>query len=191
MFFLKKIEKWYPAKDMLDNFKMKCNCADDYLESVIEEYKKFIQLAKKNKVTPSTIIDEFWHFHILNTEDYFKFCDDYIGRYLHHTPSNKRMQDQYIKTLQLYYDTFGKTPNEQIWPRSQNFSFEEKQKNSSDSGFFSGWFGNSSNIDSTTSESSDTSFWGGLFGGGGAGGDWGDSGGDGGSGCGGGGCGGD
>jgi uncharacterized membrane protein YgcG len=163
---------------MLKNFQKKSNVLDndDYLNRLVEEYKRFIQLAKKNKVTPSTIIDEFWHFHILNTKDYVKFCDDYIGRYLHHSPSNSPMEEQYEKTLRLYYDTFKEIPNEQFWPRpTTNFQFETKSDTESNSGFFSNWFG-SSDIGFTTSENSDSSFFGGgVFGGGGAGSDWGGS----------------
>lgn len=32
-------------------------------------------------------IDDMWHTFLLFTKDYMKFCEDYIGNYIHHIPT--------------------------------------------------------------------------------------------------------
>jgi len=34
------------------------------------------------------IIDEYWHEFILSTKDYCDFCRSFVGRYVHHEPSD-------------------------------------------------------------------------------------------------------
>lgn len=167
---------------MLDMFIARTGLTRHHVDQIVQEYRRFIELAKNHKVSPSHAVDEFWHFHILNTRDYIDFCDRYVGRYLHHTPSTSPMKDQYCETLQLYYDVFSETPPPSIWPVPKNFTLRRKTndtKNNSDnpinsdgdSGFW-GWLFDTSD----SNDDNSSSFWGGLFGGGGAGGDWGDSG---------------
>jgi hypothetical protein len=33
------------------------------------------------------VMDEFWHTFILHTRDYEAFCKEYLGSFIHHTPS--------------------------------------------------------------------------------------------------------
>lgn len=35
---------------------------------------------------PSKALDKFWHNFILFTKDYHAFCEQYVGRYIHHSP---------------------------------------------------------------------------------------------------------
>ncbi|NSC22953.1 hypothetical protein FM076_17990 [Streptomyces albus subsp. chlorinus] len=37
-------------------------------------------------LSPSPIVDEFWHAFILHTEAYAEFCDQTFGRFIHHRP---------------------------------------------------------------------------------------------------------
>jgi len=55
-------------------------------------YRNFLFLKKKYqdtqiKVPPSLDIDEFWHYHILDTEKYHRDCQAIFGYYLHHHPT--------------------------------------------------------------------------------------------------------
>ena len=82
-------------------------------------YKNFLFLYKKypdKTFPPSEEIDEFWHNHILNTEQYIKDCDHIFGKYLHHDPNivvdgkranNADMQKQFEVTQALYCKEFG------------------------------------------------------------------------------------
>jgi len=97
-------------------------------ERGIEEYKKFLVLIKnhpKASLTPSYIIDEVWHNHILDTKAYAKTCDKFFGKYLHHNPGfgtsteeHKVFDDQYTTTLKLYRQKFG-DPSKYFWPNNE------------------------------------------------------------------------
>jgi hypothetical protein len=66
------------------------------------------------------IIDEMWHTFILFTPDYFKFCEEHFGYYVHHMPStNEMLKEQRKQTIEqvetrkrkqyeLVYDVLGK-----------------------------------------------------------------------------------
>lgn len=89
-------------------------CESDALECV-KRYKNFLWLKKKYpqyKVVPTREIDEFWHNHILHTQQYFKDCLAIFGRYFHHRPAaedeNKEALAQaYLRTKALYLAEFG------------------------------------------------------------------------------------
>lgn len=89
----------------------------------IEEYKKFLYLMAiaKEEISPSLIIDEVWHLHLLYTKSYWhKMCRDIIKREIHHGPGTGKKShdvkyvDLYLKTKQKYKTEFGHFPNE-IW----------------------------------------------------------------------------
>ena len=41
-----------------------------------------------------TLLDEMWHTFILFTMDYQKFCKQYFGFYINHSPTTKAQKDQ-------------------------------------------------------------------------------------------------
>lgn len=53
-------------------------------------YKNYLFLRKKYhkqyKLPPSIEIDEFWHYHILDTRKYQQDCEKIFGKYHHHYP---------------------------------------------------------------------------------------------------------
>lgn len=64
--------------------------AVDLMES---QYRKFLALTKALKkcgseieIVPTRIIDEFWHWHVLDTMKYHSDCQVLFGGYLHHFP---------------------------------------------------------------------------------------------------------
>lgn len=61
------------------------------LKRVMEGLREYFQLcnqAKRRMVSmPSQVVDEAWHAFILFTRAYHKFCDEGLGRFLHHTPA--------------------------------------------------------------------------------------------------------
>lgn len=60
------------------------------IESAEKEYRKFLALVgtsqKKEYRPTSEDMDQFWHFHILDTTKYIKDCQVLFGFYLHHIP---------------------------------------------------------------------------------------------------------
>lgn len=62
---------------------------------------------------PVEDIDHLWHAHILDTNEYHKFCEKAFGKYLHHQPFVRGVdtneEDQANKTLETLLET-GKYP---------------------------------------------------------------------------------
>lgn len=73
-----------------------------FQKTVFDDLKRFLWLYAKSEthrlenpdadlpdigITESmAILDEIWHEFVLLTQSYIKFCDEYIGFYLHHPP---------------------------------------------------------------------------------------------------------
>ena len=86
-----------------------------------EMYKNYIFLKKKyfhiKTIVPSEDIDEFWHYHILSTQDYQLFSDMIFGKenFLHHYPyfgidgvtNLKDLGQAFDATQELYFKEFG------------------------------------------------------------------------------------
>ncbi|WP_443030636.1 glycine-rich domain-containing protein [Sphingomonas sp. RT2P30] len=63
-----------------------CNIETEYVE---RRYRQFLALQcayPEIKIVPTTLIDSFWHAHILDTRAYQKDCDYIFGEFLHHYP---------------------------------------------------------------------------------------------------------
>lgn len=91
----------------------------------IDEYKKFIYLIGVSPLplTPSEVVDQVWHLHLLYTRSYWTdLCDGVLGRPIHHEPTKggreqaRQFDDQYAQTLALYEDEFGCEPPDRFWP---------------------------------------------------------------------------
>lgn len=96
----------------------------DYTKRAIDEYRRFVYLALRSghEVTPSDQVDQVWHLHLTYTRHYWGQFTDAIGTPLHHGPTfggsqeKQRYNDNYQNTINSYYDAFGETPPEDIWP---------------------------------------------------------------------------
>ena len=95
---------------------------------VIVEYRRFLFLAVKSEhpVTPSTVVDEAWHLHLLYTESYWEdLCGGILKQPLHHGPTQggeaeeRKFKDWYRKTLSSYERIFRVAPPEDIWPKQK------------------------------------------------------------------------
>lgn len=176
---------------------------DSFALWAISEYKRFVYLGVVSDfvVTPSQIIDEVWHQHVLFSKAYRSFCNEVLCYEFDHTPElissgsqTGVFSAQYLDTLNLYRTEFGTEPPAPIWgtpkfdeEKVANKEFRSKKKEHA----YAGTDGGGSYASDvalyqsfdTTNGDSFTSFGGGDGGGGGAGSSWGDgdSGGDGGS----------
>ena len=90
----------------------------------MEEYRRFAFLAAVagHSVSPSEIVDEVWHLHLLYSLAYWNdFCPHVLQKPLHHFPSTGTPADQakhgdwYARTLDSYQRYFGSPPDD-IWP---------------------------------------------------------------------------
>lgn len=86
-------------------------------EEGCRQYRRYLYLRKKFPqfdLPPSEDIDGVWHAHILHTKDYFAFCNELFGSYLHHHPhevfagrSKSNMQRLFDQTQELHKQEFG------------------------------------------------------------------------------------
>jgi hypothetical protein len=63
--------------------------SEDILTAGEESYRRYLMSCKQeptNSSRPDLLQDEFWHAHILHTEQYVADCEGYFGYYLHHDP---------------------------------------------------------------------------------------------------------
>jgi hypothetical protein len=106
------------TKAFADKISRKHNCSTSYAIKAVNEYKKFLYLAVISDfhVTPSQAIDKVWHEHILFTQAYGIFCKDIIEYNLNHHPELIPLDHaQYLSTIELYIQEFGKLPPANIW----------------------------------------------------------------------------
>jgi hypothetical protein len=89
------------------------------------EYRRFLALIyvyPNKSLVPSPLVDEIWHNHILDTQNYHKDCELIFGRFLHHCPqfgiqddmTEEDMEKLYSETLNLYEQHFGPYPKKLI-----------------------------------------------------------------------------
>lgn len=101
----------------------------DFTNRVTHEYRKFLVLCKENPdiaIVPSSFVDDFWHFHILDTQKYQEDCESFFGYFLHHFPyfgmrgkeDEANLKMAWADTCQLYQARFGELPRE-LWLASK------------------------------------------------------------------------
>ncbi len=94
---------------------------ENFTHDAISEYRKFMYLAATQDfmVSPSAIVDEVWHLHLIFTTSYQQFCR-LLGKEIHHIPSthNKaealKFEKAKAQTASVYEAVFGRLPKA-IW----------------------------------------------------------------------------
>ena len=98
----------------------------EFALDVAAEYRRFLQMCCENPdkpIVPSSLVDEFWHLHILDTRKYQQDCENVFGEFLHHFPyfgmrdeaDAERLTIAWEDTKVLYKDTFGEKPRADLW----------------------------------------------------------------------------
>ena len=101
----------------------------DFTKRVATEYRKFLILCKENPnspIVPSSFVDDFWHFHILDTQKYQEDCEVFFGYFLHHFPyfgmrgkqDEENLNTAWLESCQLYETRFGTLPTD-LWLASK------------------------------------------------------------------------
>jgi hypothetical protein len=177
-------------KAFADKLSRKLNWAKPFALKAIWEYKKFVYLGVISdfSVTPSKVIDQVWHEHLLFSAGYRKFCKEIIQYDFDHNPElvavgsqTEVFQSQYYHTIELYKTEFGSAPPPEIWDATKFEGpikkIKKPQKNQHDAGYADYSIETATLISLFPSaEPGDVEFGGGEFGGGGGSGSWGDSG---------------
>jgi hypothetical protein len=169
------------TKAFADKLSRKLNWKKVFALKAIWEYKKFVYMGVISdfSVTPSKVIDQVWHEHLLFSSGYRKFCKEVIRYDFDHNPElvsvvsqTEVFQSQYYHTIELYKKEFGHEPPHEIWDvtkfKGKIEKIKKPQKNQNDSGYSDSYAGEAPLISMFPSaESSDVE-----FGGGGGGGNW-------------------
>lgn len=91
----------------------------------IAEYRRYLLIAARggHPVSPSPIVDEVWHLHLLYTRGYWdNLCKIVLEFPFHHEPAigtttdRSKLDDWYTKTRSTYRDLFDQDPPADIWP---------------------------------------------------------------------------
>ena len=102
----------------------KLRWSSGFAHRVIGEYRKFLYLGvvSETVVTPSRVIDQIWHEHLLFSRPYREFCRDVLQRDFDHHPELMPLDEQtgvfraqYDATLALYVAEFNQSPPVDIW----------------------------------------------------------------------------
>ncbi len=80
------------------------------------EYKRYWQLCHKygKGIVPNKVMDEMWHYHILDTKAYHRDSKKVFGGYMHHYPyfgmrgaeDAEDLKQSFERTKDLYLDLF-------------------------------------------------------------------------------------
>ncbi|OGT45726.1 MAG: hypothetical protein A3E83_04640 [Gammaproteobacteria bacterium RIFCSPHIGHO2_12_FULL_41_20] len=93
-------------------------CESDAVKTA-DLYRNFLYLNKKYAtetiLPPSQDVDEFWHYHILDTKKYIQDCENIFGGYFHHYPyliidhqlDQHGLSQAFMRTQTLHIEEFG------------------------------------------------------------------------------------
>jgi len=106
----------------MENSPGNCAISSEESELAIEEYKRFLTLKQDNpevSMAPTNLMDEVWHFHILDTKRYAADCERLFGRLFHHSPSygphesterQASLAESFERMSSLYLERYGHDP---------------------------------------------------------------------------------
>lgn len=84
------------------------------------EYKRYLTLNLRyddRAIVPTKQVDNFWHYHILDTRAYHRDCQRVFGEYFHHFPyfgmrgeaDEENLKNSFFETVDLYEREFGES----------------------------------------------------------------------------------
>lgn len=112
------------TKAFASKLSRKLGWSPEFALKAIDEYRKFVFLGNVGtmSVTPSKVIDQVWHEHLLFSRAYREFCRDVLRRDFDHNPElvpttgqTDVFQAQYLETLDAYRAEFNREPPADVW----------------------------------------------------------------------------
>ena len=114
--YLEALDLSYITKKMCSKYYPMPKWPLELAKQCEKQYKRFLWLLvhyPQESLVPTRDIDEFWHNHILFTQNYTKDCQALFGRYMHHEPSDPddaqeiaRLSPHFQRTKELYLQAF-------------------------------------------------------------------------------------
>jgi hypothetical protein len=96
---------------------------DEEVLSLKQYYALPILFPEKKELAVSSVVDAYWHNHLLNTKGYRKFCESVYGRFMDHVPLDRsnepetaRVTALYTETRGMLAETFGQHVSEKAYP---------------------------------------------------------------------------
>jgi hypothetical protein len=88
----------YRNADVVDRFCDDWDVERAEAEALFDDMLRWLWLGTRTDgplgiTEPLLAIDEMWHTFVLFTVDYARFCEERIGRFIHHTPATRTERD--------------------------------------------------------------------------------------------------
>lgn len=91
--------------------------------SLKQYYAMPIIFEDKKEMAVSSIVDPYWHTHLLDTKSYRGFCDRVYGHFMDHVPMDdtnagdvERVTKLYAETREMMDRAFGESVSEKAFP---------------------------------------------------------------------------
>ncbi len=114
----------YNLSEVTERFRRKSpyGLKADLLELETRKYL-FLCAQTAEPLAPSPLVDEYWHYLVLNTRTYVDYCTVSFDKFIHHEAGVPRSDDlrkeehdlNYSRSLTHYQNVFGAPPKD-IWP---------------------------------------------------------------------------
>jgi len=107
----------YKNQPMVERYARRNNVTVEEAAHLFEECKRFLVAGAvmKRTFSPSKQLDEMWHHFILHTSDYAKWCEKYVGFFIHHNPTETPDTTNRSTLLQTAKTLFGDI-DAGLWP---------------------------------------------------------------------------
>lgn len=115
----------FVGRELQTRIKKKLNLREEEFVEAIYAYKQFIALKVLLKdwqatlLSPSLLVDQIWHSHVVDTKVYAAACINLCGNVIHHDPDgceDSESREQRIQRLKdIYEKHFGVKPTGKYW----------------------------------------------------------------------------
>ena len=106
----------------------------------VQEYKKFLHLKfivgdteVPAQLSPSFLVDQVWHVHLLKPKLYAKFCQEVFEQLIDHdldgtNSTDEKKKERLLRTKELYKQVFNQDPIDSIWKTPDDSTEENDAK---------------------------------------------------------------
>ena len=117
------------------------NWSEEKVTRGVDAYEQFLKLKaalkdyRATKLSPTTLIEEVWHLHVLDTQRYANDCFEFCGEVIHHDIDGdidtRKLEIRRNATKVAYEMQNGKEPEGEMW--TFDFTNSRDQSSQSDS----------------------------------------------------------
>jgi len=110
----------YQNDRVIQRYMVDYDASREVAEKCFTELKRFMLACavKTGYKATSQPIDSMCHIFILYTKAYKEFCEEYLGRFIHHDPYAEVQPHIYFETRTFIADFYGSV-DEDFWPMEE------------------------------------------------------------------------